>query len=146
MEKLTLVLAILLIVTDLITIEDLRKLLRSFLLAKSSSTNKVRKLHNEQTFKERLLLSYIGSHIDRNVIAFQRWWKVYFYYMVSIVPQYLLFLVIFLLMENGVLAIKSLAILLSVTWGVKLFFSLFVRAQFDSLFRSKYQKNYRKRR
>ena len=118
---------------DCITIRIIRKLLRDFLRSKKNKWAMYR-LHESQSLESRITLDYIYPLLKRNQTAFVRYRRLYLLVLYSVVPQYLIILLLYLTITNyAVFAIFIFG-------AIKIIIYIIVRANFDGTMVSVYRK------
>ena len=120
--------------TDLINLVDLRKLVYSFLLSKRN-VKTAKKIHRSQKRKDRLTLSYIAEYTlyQKEFRFWQRCWVVY---ILLIIPQYLSIII------TNVFNVLTAIILIGVLLILKIIFAVVLRNQFSSDRVSRFDKRY----
>ena len=112
-----------LILFDIILTNKMRALVYSFLLSKHN-LNGARKIHSKQSFLSKITLSYIK---DYSIFPkdFSLWHTVWMIHIISILPQYLILLLIHVFFADYLIA--SLAVI----GIIKLVLLFVVRSQFS---------------
>ena len=135
--EILILLYICLLLLDILSLLDLRKLLYSFLLSKRNLKG-ARKIHKEQTVKNKILLSYIKQYAiyTKEFIFFKR---LYIVWLFSLVPQYVILLIVNMFSQLATM------ILLCVCFVIKLIIVFVViRSQFNSKRISRFDHRYKK--
>ena len=135
--EILILLYICLLLLDILYLLDLRKLLYSFLLSKRNLKG-ARKIHKEQTVKNKILLSYIKQYAiyTKEFIFFKR---LYIVWLFSLVPQYVILLIVNMFSQLATM------ILLCVCFVIKLIIVFVViRSQFNSKRISRFDHRYKK--
>ena len=130
-------LLILLILLDFDVIPLLRNFLWDFLSIKRNKFGMRRNLA-QQTRKDQITMNYIGPLLKKNQKPFRVWHCVYLCVIYSLLPQYVVLLIIFLAFN------KLLLPILGILCTIKILISLSVRLNQDSMLISKYSKYYKK--
>lgn len=123
----------LLILLDFCVIHFLRCFLWDFLMIKRNK-QAMKKNLMQQTKKDQITLSYIGSLLKKNQKMFRVWHCIYLCTIYSLLPQYVLLLIVWFAFEKLFLPIVVLCCL------TKTFIELFVRLNMDSNLVSIYSK------
>ena len=117
---------------DVITVKIIRKLLRDFLRTKKNKWA-MYELYQSQPLKSRITLDYIYPRLKRNQKAFVRYRKLYFCLLYTLIPQYLVILMLYLLIgDNAVFALLTFM-------AIKIIIYIIVRSNFDGLMISIYR-------
>ena len=135
--EILILLYICLLLLDILSLLDLRKLLYSFLLSKRNLKG-ARKIYKEQTVKNKILLSYIKQYAiyTKEFIFFKR---LYIVWLFSLVPQYVILLIVNMFSQLATM------ILLCVCFVIKLIIVFVViRSQFNSKRISRFDHRYKK--
>ena len=127
---------LLLILLDINLISALRRLLLDFLIGRRNRKS-MEKIHAAQPSKQRLTLSYIKPYLVSHVKQFDHFHKLYLVVFYSLIPQYVLALICYLL--YFLLTTKSIYLIVGFIL-LKFILFMYVRFQFDDLWRSKYRK------
>ena len=133
MTGILILLLIALLLLDGVVISDARRLLMDFLIGQRNRKN-ARKIHAQQTLRDRITLRYIKTMLKKYRSAFEKFYLLYMVLLVTLLPQY-------------AAAIASCVVLGDsaryVLYGfliVKALLAVFYRLQFDSLHISVYAK------
>ena len=129
------VIFIALLLLDVIDIVDIRDLVYSFLLSKRN-TRAARKIHIQQTRKDRFTLSYIEEHAIYKK-QFRFWHRLLIIFYCSVIPQYLI-LAAMLFVSNRIFLFVGFAF-----GGIKIIIEFLVRFQFAGRI-AKFDKRYPK--
>ena len=120
-------------IIDSITISALRRFLIDFLID-SCNRKSAKRVHREQSFSQRVTLAYIRSFLKRNMLAFQRFHRLYMALLYTIPLQYVMVAACNVLFYNKSIYVVALFAL------VKLIIALFIRTQTDSNLISRYRR------
>ena len=131
MEKHLILLGVLLVLLDSLAVQALRRFLMDFLIGQRNMKS-ARKIHAQQSLRDRITLSYIPSYLKRYASQFRFHHRVYLALLFTLVPQYLLVIISALLFGDGVRSA------LYVFCGIKLLLLVAIRLQVDSSLRSVY--------
>ena len=133
MTKVVVLYVVLLALLDAIAISSLRRLLYDFLIG-AENRKTARDIYSQQSLKDRVFLGFIKSFLKSHRLAFNVYHWIYLVELVSLVPQYVILLAVYMLygMQNNVLIFSLIAI--------KGLLCLIIRFQVDSLMRSRYRK------
>ena len=127
---------LLLILLDINLISALRRLLLDFLIGVRNRKS-MEKIHATQSHKQKLTLSYIKPYLVVYSKQFEVFHKLYLTILYSLIPQYILALICYLL--YFLLNAKSIYFIIGLIL-IKFLLFVYVRFQFDDLWRSKYRK------
>ncbi len=132
----TLLLSLLLIVLlDVAAIRLIRKLLLDF-LAGAHNRKTARRIHNEQSYDDRLTMNYIAEYLKRHQKEFRFWLRFYHGLVWSLPPKYVFIIVMAVLFQEEIPCLIAFGIL--AVLGVAL--CAVLRFQFDALWVSRYGK------
>ena len=120
-------------IIDFIVIIDMRRFLFDFLIG-CKNRKSAQHLHMQQSFKDKLSLSYILPVLKHNARVFKRYQKLYMTVVYTLLPQYVI-----LLACNSMMGMKSICIL-AVFALLKLVIAFIIRIQTDSNLVSRYRK------
>lgn len=120
-------------IVDLITISALRRFLLDFLID-SCNRKTAKKVHREQSLSQRITLAYIHSFLKRNMLAFQRFHRLYVALIYTIPLQYVMVAACNVFFHSKSLYVVALFAFF------KLIIALFVRTQTDSNLISRYRR------
>ena len=123
---------LILVLMDLIILRTLRKLLRDFLRSKKNKWE-MYQLYASQSFKSRLLLDYIYQHLKKNQKPFIKFHRFYLFYLVAIVPQYIVIVLTYCLLHQT-------SIFTWVLLAIKVIVYFVIRSYFDGNMVSIYRK------
>lgn len=73
---------------DVLIVSDARRLLLDFLVGQRNRKN-ARKIHSEQSFKNKIHMGYIQPMLKKNKEAFRKYHILYLAIICSIIPQYI---------------------------------------------------------
>ena len=76
------------ILFDAIIVSDARRLLLDFLIGQRNRKN-AKKIHSEQSFKNRIHMGYIQPMLKKNKEAFRKYHILYLIIIYSLIPQYI---------------------------------------------------------
>ena len=132
MTKVVVLYVVILALLDAIAISSLRRFLNDFLIG-ARNRKSARKICSQQSLKDRVFLGFIKSFLKSHRLAFNVYHWIYLVELVSLVPQYVILLAVYMLygMQNNVLILYLIAI--------KGLLCLIIRFQVDSLMRSRYR-------
>ena len=132
MTKVVVLYVVILALLDAIAISSLRRFLNDFLIG-ARNRKSARKICSQQSLKDRVFLGFIKSFLKSHRLAFNVYHWIYLVELVSLVPQYVILLAVYMLygMQNNVLILSLIAI--------KGLLCLIIRFQVDSLMRSRYR-------
>ena len=85
-EKKTLLICLVLVLLNVITIIDARILLFDFMIGRRNRKS-ARKIHKEQSFKDRITMGYIYPMLKKNTVEFKWYHTLYLNVLYTIVPQ-----------------------------------------------------------
>lgn len=125
----------LMLVLDSITISGLRRFLLDFITGKNN-VNKIKKVHCEQPWKERVTLSYIRARLKHYQKEFHCWHTLYMLVLTTLIPQYIILIVC-----NLLIGFESIWVA-CILWSWKLVICIVLRFQVNSLMISKYSRRY----
>ncbi len=132
----TLLLSLLLIVLlDVGAIRLVRNLLLDFLVGAHNRKTACR-IHDEQSYDDRLTMRYIGGHLKRYQREFRFWLRFYHGLFWSLLPKYVFIIVIAVLYQDGTPCLITFSIL--AVLGLAL--CVLLRFQFDASWVSRYGK------
>ena len=86
--KVIILLYFLMVMFDKIVICDARRLLLDFLIGQRNRKN-AKKIHAEQSFKDRFTMGYIYPMLKKNKEAFKAYHTLYLVILYSVIPQYI---------------------------------------------------------
>ena len=132
MTKVVVLYVVILALLDAIAISSLLRFLNDFLIG-ARNRKSARKICSQQSLKDRVFLGFIKSFLKSHRLAFNVYHWIYLVELVSLVPQYVILLAVYMLygMQNNVLILSLIAI--------KGLLCLIIRFQVDSLMRSRYR-------
>lgn len=132
MTKVVVLYVVILALLDAVAISSLRRFLNDFLIG-ARNRKSARKICSQQSLKDRVFLGFIKSFLKSHRLAFNVYHWIYLVELVSLVPQYVILLAVYMLygMQNNVLILSLIAI--------KGLLCLIIRFQVDSLMRSRYR-------
>lgn len=110
---------------DAITISDLRAFLLDFLRVKRSKSE-ANRIYKTQSFRDKIMLSFIKENLENYVKEFTRFHWIYKMVLYTLVPQYIILIVCNILLE-----IKSMYVLIFFAL-LKLIVCFIVRIHVDS--------------
>lgn len=99
-------LACAMILLDAITISDLRKFLLDFLRVKKSRKNAAR-IYSSQSFKEKIILSFIKNNLDKYISEFTLYHIIYIAVLYSLIPQYIIIIICTLLIGTNTIYVLA---------------------------------------
>ena len=135
METTILLLLLLIVLLDVEAIRLVRKLLLDFLVGARNRKNAYR-IHDEQSYDDRLTMNYIGNHLKRYQQEFRFWLRFYHGLLWSLLPKYVFIIVMAVVSWGG----KPCFIAFAVLAGLGLALCVLLRFQFDALWVSRYGK------
>lgn len=93
------------LILDCVTISELRKFLLDFLRVKKSRKN-ANQLYASQSFRERITLSFIKTHLKKYIAEFTTFHRIYMAVLYTLIPQYMI-----LIGSNVLMGKKSMYVL-----------------------------------
>ena len=135
METTILLLLLLIVLLDVGAILTVRKLLLDFLVGARNRKNAYR-IHDEQSYDDRLTMNYIGDHLKRWQREFHFWLRFYHGLLWSLPPKYVFIIVMAVVSWGGTPCLIAFAVLA----GLGLALCAVLRFQFDALWVSRYGK------
>lgn len=132
MTKVVVLYVVLLALLDTIAISSLRRFLNDFLIG-ARNRKTAREIYSQQSLQDRVFLGFIKSFLKSHILAFDVYHWIYLVELLSLVPQYVFLLAVYMLygIQNKVLIFSLIAI--------KGLLCLIIRFQVDSLMRSRYR-------
>ena len=132
MSKAVVLYVVLLVLLDTIAISSLRRFLYDFLIG-AGNRKTARKIYRQRSLKDRVFLGFIKSFLKSHRSVFDVYHWIYLVEFVSLVPQYVILLAVYVLygVQNNILIFSLIA--------VKGLLCLVIRFQVDSLMRSRYR-------
>ena len=118
MEKLFILAYFLMIMLDKVVISDARRLLLDFLIGERNRKN-AKKIHEEQSFSDRVKMGYILPMLKKYTGTFQKYHILYLVILYSLIPQYIT-IVLF-----HIFAPSVIWYVFSVFLGIKLLLTIF---------------------
>ena len=135
METTLLLLLLLIVLLDVGAIRLIRKLLLDFLVGAHNRKTAYR-IHDEQSYDDRLTMKYIEGHLKRYQREFRFWLRFYHGLFWSLPPKYGFIIVMAVLFQDGTPCLIAFSILAA----LGLVLCVLLRFQFDALWVSRYGK------
>ena len=135
METTLLLSSLLIVFLDVGAIKMIRRLLLDFLVGAHNRKNAYR-IHDEQSYDDRLTMNYIGGHLKRWQREFRFWLRFYHGLLWSLLPKYVCAIIVAVLFWGG----KPCLIAFAVMAALGLTLCAVLRFQFNALWVSRYGK------
>ena len=110
---------------DVITVSDARRLLLDFLIRQRNRKN-ARKIHSEQSLKNKIHMGYIQPMLKKNKEAFRKYHMLYLANIYSLIPQYVAVCLFHFLLPNIILYVVGTLLL------IRIFLAIFYRLELGS--------------
>jgi hypothetical protein len=119
------------VLLDSILIEDLRRLLKDFLIG-ARNRKKARVIYDQHSLKERIFLGFIKLYIENYKLAFNCFHWLYMIEIIIIIPQYSMLIALYVTGHDYYCVLFILLF-------VKALLCISIRLQTDSLRRSRFR-------
>ena len=135
METTILLLLLLIVFLDVGAIKMIRRLLLDFLVGAHNRKNAYR-IHDEQSYDDRLIMNYIEGHLKRYHQEFRFWLRFYHGLLWSLPPKYVFIIVMAVVFWGGKPCLIAFAVLAALGFAL----CVLLRFQFDASWVSRYGK------
>ena len=122
---------IIIILMDIIVISDARRLLLDFLIGERNRKN-AKKIHEEQSFSDRVKMGYILPMLKKYTRTFRKYHNIYLVILYSLIPQYITIVLIHIFAPSLIWYVFGLFL------GIKLMLTIFYTVELGPLKMSVY--------